>query len=327
MSGTDGLNPQGIKRTTEVRATFTLSDPNEILCGGDFVSFEVSIAEAVYNDPALRQALLSGKKIHALLAMELFPGKTYEEILASEGTSNDMYDKGKRGVFLIIYGGEAPTMVDKGIADTLEIAENAIKRFITKHPQIGVARKRIYEMFCSMRQPGGIGTKVEWHEPAPYIESKLGFRRYFTLENRIAKELFILANDPPKEWREVRVKVVRRDRQQTASGACQSALFGAAFGIQAGNLRAAANHEIQSFGAGITKNVQRKVWDIQPAGIHKWRVRPINIHDELLTATAPEYVEEAQKIVKETVASFKSMVPLIKIDWKIGMKSWANKKG
>ena len=47
-----------------------------------------------------------------------------------------------------------------------------------------------------MRQPGGIGSKVEWHEPADFVESMLGFRRYFTLENRICKTLFDLADDP-----------------------------------------------------------------------------------------------------------------------------------
>jgi hypothetical protein len=327
MAGADGLNPQGIKRATYVREQFTLNDEGEILCGGDFSSFEVSIAEAVYQDPTLRQELLSGKKLHALLAMELFPGKTYEEIIKSEGTSNDMYDKGKRGVFLIIYGGEAPTMVDKGIAPDLETAENAIKRFIAKHPKVGEARQRIYEMFCSMRQPGGIGTAVEWHEPAPFIESKLGFRRYFTLENRIAKELFLLANDPPKAWRDIKIKVTRRERQQTASGATQSALYGAAFGIQAANLRAAANHEIQSFGAGVTKRVQRKIWDVQPAGIGPWKVRPMNVHDEILCVCDKEVVERVKDIVNETVESFRPVIPLIKMVWKTNMKSWAGKKG
>ena len=36
-----------------------------------------------------------------------------------------------------------------------------------------------------MTQPGGIGTKVVWKDPADYAETMLGFRRYFTLENRI----------------------------------------------------------------------------------------------------------------------------------------------
>ena len=53
----------------------------------------------MYGDPDLRKALLAGKKIHALFAMCLFPGKPYEEILATDGTANNLYSKGKQGVF------------------------------------------------------------------------------------------------------------------------------------------------------------------------------------------------------------------------------------
>ena len=63
-----------------------------------------------------------------------------------------------------------------------------------------------------MRQPAGVGSAVIWHEPAEFVESFLKFRRYFTLENTIAKA-----------------------RIQTAGGAVSSALYGAAFGIQAAN--------------------------------------------------------------------------------------------
>ena len=117
-----------------------------------------------------------------------------------------------------------------------------------------------------MRQPAGIGSAVVWAEPAEYIETFLGFRRYFTLENTICQALFNLARNVPAEWRACKVKLVRRDRVQTASGAVSSALDGAAFQMQAANMRAAANHEIQSPGADGMKAVQRRLWDLQPAG-------------------------------------------------------------
>jgi hypothetical protein len=239
-----------------------------------------------------------------------------------------MYDKGKRGVFLLIYGGGPETMVSKGIAPNIDIATKAFNDFLIEYPGIAKARQKITEMFCSMRQPNGLGTKVEWHDPADYIASLGGFRRYFTLENKICKALFDLANDPPKDWRQIKGKVTRRDeREQTISGATQSALYGAAFGIQAVNLRAAANHEIQSWGALITKHVQRKIWDVQPSGIHEWRVAPLNIHDEILAIIKPPYVEQVAKIVNETVESFRPKIPLIKMKWVSGMKNWAGKGG
>jgi hypothetical protein len=172
-----------------------------------------------------------------------------------------------------------------------------------------------------MRQPGGIGSRVEWHDPADHIESLLGFRRYFTLENKICKALFDLAQHCPKEWRGIRAKVVRRDREQTAAGALQSAVYAAAFAIQAANMRAAANHVIQSTGAELTKRLQRRVWDEQPSGVSHWIVMPMNVHDELLAPTR----KRLAPIVYSTVEEFRKIIPLIKIVWKESMQTWADK--
>ena len=68
-----------------------------------------------------------------------------------------------------------------------------------------------------------------------------------------------MGEDPPKEWKELKIKVVRRERVQTACNALRSSLFGAAFQVQAANMRAAGNHVIQSAGATLTKGLQRKI--------------------------------------------------------------------
>ena len=326
MAGADGLNPQGIKHTKDVRRMFPLTWGGYILCGGDFDSFEVTLADAVYNDPSLRAALCSGKKIHALFGMEMYPGKTYEDILASADTEFDMYTKGKQGVFGMIYGGDWNTLVGKfGLPP--EVAQRAEDGFFKKFPGIPKAREKTFNAFCSMRQPGGLGSAVVWADPAEYIESFLGFCRYFSLENTICKALFDLARKPPKNWSGVKVKVVRRDRVQTAGGAVSSALYGASFGMQAANMRAAANHEIQSPGAQITKAVQRKLWDLQPPGIGELRLSIMNVHDELLTVTKPELGDTIVEVVRESVESFRPKVPLIGITWHKEMESWAEKKG
>lgn len=345
MAGTDGLNPQAIKHDTYVREAFTLAEssggliviemegkeikiqwPASSMCGGDFESFEVAIAEAVFNCPSLRKALLSGKKIHAMFGMELFPGKTYEEICASKGKKVDMYDTGKKGVFLIFYGGDDNTIVVKlGIA--AEIAAPAFESFYGKHPEIEIFQIGVQRDFGCLEQKGGIGTKVEWVEPKDYAESFLGFKRYFTLENKVTRALFDLAQNVPKEWRTVQVKVKRRERVQTASGAVSSALYGAAFGIASRNVRAAKNHYIQSPGAQITKSTQRKIWDLQPSGIHPFVVRPANIHDEFLCPTALGYQPKVEEVVKANIECFRAKIPLIAIDWKSDATDWANLKG
>ena len=327
MSGAGGLNPQGIKKAKEVRNCFRLSDTGSVLSGGDFDGFEVCLADAVYGDPALRKDLLSGKKIHALFGEVLFPPKTHDEILASKGAFNfyeDFYGRSKNGVFALLYGGEAYTLSTR-VGIPQDVAEAAYTEWCRRYKVWGEERKKTFDMFCSMRQPGGIGTKVEWHEPAEYIESMLGFRRYFTLENKIVKALFDLANDPPKQWTSLRIKTVRRERVQTVSGALRSALFAAAFAQQAANMRAAANHVIQSTGAQITKHTQRRIWDQQPYGINHWRVQPMNIHDEIMCVTHPDFVNQVAEVVNETVQSFKDKVPLISMTWIKQLESWADK--
>jgi hypothetical protein len=326
MSGSDGLNPQGIISSNYVRGVFTLKDGGLQLDGGDFKSFEVSISAAVYKDKGLEADLRSGKKIHALMAEAIFPEQTYETIVQSKGTKigRDFYTDGKRAVFGLNYGGDANTLVNRLKIDE-DIAVSAFERFEKRYPGVKRARERIIEMFCSMRQPQG--TNVEWHEPADKIESLLGFPRYFTLENKICRALYELAEKPPAVWKNVRVKVVRRQEkgEQTAVGAVRSALYGAAFGLQGANMRAAANHVIQSTGAGITKAVQRKVWDIQPVGVSQFVVLPLNIHDEIMCVIDPKLSPKLQEVVDAQVEEYRPIVPLIGIDWSTDMNSWAEK--
>lgn len=346
--GSTGINAQGVKKEKEIRNKFPLAWPGYILSGGDFSAFEVTIAEASYKDPNLHKQLLTcekcenelrwdgedfrcikcrsnkGKKIHALFGMSVYPGYTYEGIKATEGTADDKYTKAKSSVFTMIYGGTEHSMANRlGIA--IEDGLKGLKRFHTQFPGVALAQKTIIDQFSALRQPGGIGSKVDWHEPAEYIESMLGFRRYFTLENQICKALYTLANNPPKEWRTIQLKVRRRERLQTVGGALQSALFAAAFALQAFNTRAAINHVIQSTGAQITKAVQRQIWDIQPSGINEWLVQPMNIHDEIMCPTKQEIAEMVKQHVMQTVESFRNVIPLIKMDWIIGLKTWAEK--
>ena len=327
MAGSDGLNPQGIISSKFVRECFILSDGDDYqLDGGDFDSFEVCISAAVYKDEGLENDIKSGKKIHALLAQAIYPEQDYDSVMASKGSKSgkDYYTDGKRAVFGLNYGGDANTLV-KRLGISKANAENAFQRFEARYPGVKRARQRIIDMFCSMRQPGGIGSRVEWHEPAEKIESLLGFPRYFNLENQICKALYDLGNHPPKPWTEVRIKVVRRDREQTAAGACRSALFGAAFALQGAAMRAAANHIIQSTGAGTTKRVERRIWDHQPVGVHCFVVVPMNVHDEIMTVTEKSRSDEVKLTVDKTVAEFKPIIPLIRMDYCQGLKSWASK--
>jgi len=328
MSGSGGdLNSQGIKRDKHIRAMFPLADEGFILCGGDFSSFEVTLADACYNDPDLRADLMRGKSIHGLFGVFLFPQLSYDEIMKSKGVKPplvDWYDKAKRAFFASLYGGTEHTLVDR-IGIDLQVAKDALVMFSKKYKGVGIEGERIKEMFCSMKQAGAIGSRITWSEPADYVESMFGFRRYFTLENKICKVLFNLASKPPQEWKNAKIHVQRRDRMQTGCGAAQSALYAAAFAIQASNTRAARNHRIQSSGATITKKVQRRIWGHQPSGVSEWMVVPLNVHDEIQCPCHPSVVDAVKKTVDDTVSEYREHVPLIGMDWDTNMKTWADK--
>ena len=360
MAGADGMNPQGVPHDKVFRLLFPLSDGELVLCGGDFSGFEICLMDAAYNDPVLRAKLLTKQpchkckqkgtvvkkdvtitcpecngtketdtKIHALFGTYLFKseGLSYEDILATKGLpgEKDKYDRSKKGVYATAYGGESYTLQTRvGISE--EDADEAFRLWCEEHKVWGQERKKIFDMFCSMRQPGGIGTKVEWHEPSDYIESMFGFKRYFTLENTICRVLFHLAEDPPKEWKQMNIKVMRRDRIQTACGALRSALFGAAFQVQASNMRAAGNHVIQSAGAQVTKMLQVKLWNLQPSGINRWHIQPLNIHDEIMAPVLLELFNKVTNIVSNFMKWLVKKVPLAEIDWsKKPLKNWAEK--
>lgn len=323
MAGDNKLNPQGIKRDKRVRKNFLFAHGHLKGYGGDFDGFEVGIADAVYKDPKLHEQLAAGEKIHTLFALVLFPGKTKEDITKSKGLDPDMYDMGKRGVFSQLYGGNWSTLVNRlGVSE--EIAQEAEMRWLKTYPGIGKARQSIMDRFGSMKQPGGLGTRIIWNEPDDYVESLLGHRRYFTLENRVCKALFELANNPLPKWKKIEGKVIRRERQQTIGGAVMSALFACAFNIQSSMTRQAANHEIQSTGAQITKDVQGKIWASQPHGVNAWLVQPCNVHDEILCPVDPKVEEQTVKIVNDAVAEHRKLIPLIAMDFK-PMNTWAEK--
>lgn len=323
------INPQGVKKGNAIRDVFTFVWPGYVLCGGDFSGHEVAIAEADWGDEHLREFLLTGKKFHGLFGSVMY-NKSYDEIVATSeiggNEPNGYYQRSKRAVFGWFYGAFKEKLA-KVLWLEVEEVEKGLLVLEDRFPGIRDAREKIYEDFAALRQPNGIGTKVEWVEPKDYIESFLGFRRYFTMEYRVIRALFEMANKPSDVMKALgkEIKVMRRDRFQTGSGAVNSALYGAAFNLQSAVMRTAANHRIQSPGGQINKYVQARVWDIQPRGIHDLIIAPLNFHDELMCPVMKGYEGRVEEVVNSAVEHFKSRVPLIKLEWKSCLKSWKDK--
>lgn len=265
------------------------------------------------------------KSFHALFGMGFFPHMTYKEIRQSSGKKEgNVYNPCKNGAFATLYGAQ-PAKLATTIGVDEDLAVEGFHRFWRKYTKAGAKRREIELAFSSLLSDG-IGSKISYRRPQDSIASLLGYERFFNLENYLIKELYELANNPPKSLQKKKVKVTRNAQkgEQTASSAIRSALYGCAFAIQNSMIRQAQNHRIQSTGAGITKIVQCAMWGHQPVGVHRWMVRPANIHDEIQCPTAPEIADAVTKTVYDTVETFRTLVPLVGIDFG-PLNSWCDK--
>ena len=322
MSGSDGLNPQGIKRDLAVRACFPLADSHEHLEGGDFDSFEVALMEAEWKDPKLRETLLAGKKLHGLVGA-VMSGLTYEEVMKKESdpslVQGTWYANGKTAVFAMGYGGNEYTLKRK-LGLTEARAKECFKAFTSEYEGIAKARQEIQDLFTAIDV-----RDFSWQEPADYCETFLGFKRYFTLENTVIKMLYDTAMNMPEHLKDDVTYVVRNTQKgaQSVTQAIKSALLGGAIGLQNANQRAAGNHRTQSPGGAITKELERNIWDLQPHGVNEFLVKPLNIHDEVMVCT--KLVGAIAPIVERLLEKYRPHVPLIAMDWSEDLTTWADK--
>lgn len=264
------------------------------------------------------------KSFHALFGMGFYPEMTYKEIRESAGKkTGNVYNPCKNGAFATLYGAQPAKLADTiGVSE--EQAIEGYHRFWRTFEVAGAKRREVELAFTSLYSEG-VGGRIDYRVPEEAIESLLGYKRFFTLENYLIKELYDLANNLPKSWKDLKIEVERsRKGPQKIASAIRSAIYACAFSLQNGCIRQAANHRIQSTGAGVTKETQAAIWTIQPAGCHSWIVRPMNIHDELQTPTHPDYCDQVVAVVKQAVEKFRPLIPLIGIDFG-RLSSWADK--
>jgi len=327
-SKTGSINPQGIGEG-DIRKCFTFAPEGMVLDSGDFDGYEVAIFAAVSKDPNLTKVLLSGKSMHAIWGSYLYK-MDYDKVIATakipDTEPEGYYKRAKKSFFAKLYDAQI-VKLSQVLQLTEEETYEGIKYFEEEFTGVAEAREEVYEDFSAMSQPGGLGTAIIWREPKEYIESFLGFRRYFTLEFKIIRALYDLAQNPTAEMKQVGhlIKVKRRDRIQTGSGALQSAVYSAAFNLQSAIIRAAMNHKIQSPGGEMTKLLQARVWDIQPVGISPWLIMPFNVHDEIQSPVHPSKQAQLKQIILDFIKEYKKYVPLLEMDWKQNLKSWGDK--
>ena len=117
--GGGSINPQGIPHDKSIRRGFTFARPHESLWGGDAVSCQVTIIDAVFPDPRLHEELLSGKSFHALMG-RVWYNVDYEEMArAKVDQDDDRYARAKAANFALTFGAEG-----KKLAQVLDLGED-----------------------------------------------------------------------------------------------------------------------------------------------------------------------------------------------------------
>jgi len=326
-SGKGGdLNSQGISKKEFIRECFDFAWPGMVACGGDFDAFEVTIADAFFQDPQLHKDLLTGRSIHAVFGAMCYEGETYESIMASKGQEDDKYKIAKIVVFRTLYGG-TPAGAVKLLGITTKAATKAHDQFMNHYQQIGIKREAIFKDFSMISQPDGSGTQVIKQRPKHVeIVSLTGFRRNFEPEFAVVEAIYNFSQELPDDLKVFDGEIIvkrSRNRRQSPSGALSSSLYSAAFQIQSGVGRAANNHVIQSTGGILCKELEYAIWSLQPAGFTPWQVAPINFHDELVVVTHPDRTGDLEIIVDMSIEKFKEIVPLIAMGWKTNVPDWS----
>lgn len=328
----ESINPQGIPHEKEFREIFTfMNHPAWTLSGGDAISFEVSIAAAVFGDDNLTKEIdpkQNNKKFHAIFGSFIY-NKSYEEILETknlEGIQN-LYDLAKTGVFAWFYGGTEHTIAENMNIDKEQVIKGLVEMEKT-YPGIKRARERIWSLFEALTQPGGIGTQVQWREPEKKIKTFLGFERDFTVEVECMRAIFNLSQKMPQYLVELgkQIRVTRReDRgEQKGHGALMSALYGGAFQIQSKIMKIASNFVIQSPGGEMLKLLQYEIVNkYQPRGINEYNIITFNKHDELVCAHRRGLEDSLERTVNEFVLKYQKYVPLFEMDWNKNKRNWA----
>jgi DNA polymerase I-like protein with 3'-5' exonuclease and polymerase domains len=220
--------------------------------------------------------------------------------MASKGTQEDLYVRGKNGVFALFYGGNEYTLENR-VGVTPKKAKKALADFQSRYPTFKKKREAILK------------------DPMQTVSSMFGHKRSFTFEKRIIALLKKLLEYDFNDGKFVQ----RRKKEQTEKQALNSAVWGTIYSVQIRCGRQAINHRVQATGSEVTKELQLRVWNIQPDGVHKPKVVIMNVHDELdVVNDCPEVVE---KVVMDFITEYKQSIPFLGMEWCKSASSWGEK--
>lgn len=332
MSGSSGLNPQGISKKMEHGGdgggAVGLRAVIEADGGGDFDALEMTIGADYYGDVNLKADLANKIDPHlmaGILMDPLFPTRDYAEAARLKkaedkfllGRRNEQNKKANFSIgYLCTYQKVAAIY---GMSDAE--GKTAMEAFFNHYKEWGKARAQLEEDYCTADIDHWTLDSIE--RMKDYSENMFGDRRWFTFDKEVADLFWRFGHKSLRLTRTGRIVRQKEKGEQTFAGAVRSALLGAAIGIQAAVSRRAGNYPIQSTGSRLCKTLMARLWQLTR--------RPImNIHDELILGRKPTPTDAEldwpaiNAVVQEFLVEHRPMVEALNIDFK-PITNWSEK--
>ncbi len=297
---------------------------------GDWASFEVVIAATVYQDEDLFNDIRNGIDLHSAVSVAAHPkmiaeGVTYDDFRAAyvdhSHPKHSEYNAIRKGIKSIVFGifyGASAMKVGATLGLDEAGGEEVLNRLYNKYKGIGRYRAKVEKDFLTADTTNWSPDSVA--KMASEMEALTGYTRRWHLEKAVACALWGLGQGGQIQSGLVG-EVIRTPEKgkQTIDMAITSACLGSAISLQAAVARQAVNFRIQATGAGLTKQLQARVWE-------ETRVPTLSIHDELVVSSHPNYnATKYASLIDSFVEEAQALVPLVKFDYSIETTRWSDK--
>ena len=344
MAGTNGLNWQGVGAVDETEVEIDIDEldeiPEELLlqwleadladytqkekvglrhavltpCVGDWSSFEVRIANAVYQDEQLNYDLENGIDLHSMGTVSFHPdfkdsGISYEDFKAGY-KDNLKWDKARKGIKSVIFG-SFYFCTAHAVANALGILEGEAQKILDglydRYSGMKRYRKATEDDFLT-------ADTEKWSKDCVSKMKRsrkdlTGYERRWDFEAAVAEAMWELGQRNHKTGIEGTVIRSAQKGRQTINNAVKSAFLGSAIAIQAAVSRQAGNMLIQATGSSLNKKLQAETWE-------KLRVPTLNIHDENIVPHHPNFdMKTYSELIDDYTERATKIVPMLEFDY------------
>lgn len=292
--------------------------------GGDFASFEVAIAAAVYQCPNLQAALDGGLDLHSDTVYRCHKisrnrGYSYANVRNAYKNGDPEITGWRKAMKAIVFGifyfmGAQKAADSLGL--TLEEAEEVLQLFYDRYPEIQTYRQDVERRFITADTENWTKDSVARMESE--VIDLLGWKRSWKFEKDVATTLWELGHGRINcGVTGTVIRTIEKGEQQI-NQSIRSALLGSAIAIQAAVSRQAGNTPVQASGANLCTELMARLWVEQ-------RIPMLCIHDELIMSAHPNFqVEKVQNTIKVWEAERRPLVPSLKFEYK-NLQYWSDK--